>query len=196
NGAEYGLRQIELVRRLAVFHVEPLGQQRLAALDHVEIRDGQPGRGTQIDLHHVAAFVDRLVEPQDHVFANRIGIDSRDERDGGATRVRDLRLNFEVALLAPPRVHLAAEHLDVLLPPVGLAEPFRLWRNRELGQTGFVGPHLRERFFGGFLVCFVCFVAGSNGGFGKTREGRPNKIFFFFFPPPPRRLPVFLFVWV
>ena len=64
-----------LLHRLAVLDVEPAGQQRLAAADDVEIGGRHPGGGADVDVHGVAALIDRLVETQQDVLAERVGVD-------------------------------------------------------------------------------------------------------------------------
>src|SRR5262249_48858503 len=72
QGAKRLRRQVDLLERLAVLDVEPLGQQRLAILDQVEVDGGQASRRADVDGHAVAALVDGLVEAEQDIFAERV----------------------------------------------------------------------------------------------------------------------------
>jgi hypothetical protein len=83
-------RQIELVLGLALFHVEPLCQQRLPQFDHIQINVGHARRRADVDMQRFAALVDGLVQPQQHVLAEWLAVEGKRDHRRLALGVADL----------------------------------------------------------------------------------------------------------
>ena len=90
-------------------------------------------------------LVDRLVQPQQHVLAERFAVEGDGGLGRGALGVGGLGGQVEEVLLAPHLYLLAAQHLDVVLARRAGVELLRLGRDLELGQARLVGLEHGER---------------------------------------------------
>ena len=133
-------RQVEVVLGRAVLDVQPLRSAASARHDHVEVNRRQAGRGVDFDLEGFAALVDRLVQPQQHVLAQRFAGQARPWSGPGCpccpspSAVRSSNcFGTQTCGALPPSISIGR------WPEFALAEHFRLGRELELGQAGLVG---------------------------------------------------------
>ena len=170
--AEQARRQIEIVFGFAVLHVQPLRQHGLAGTHHVQVDGRQPRGGAHVHPDRLAGLVDRLVQPQQHVLAQRLAVQGDGRFRRGALGVGGLGGQVEEVLPAPHLDLLAAHHLNIVLARRAGVELLRPGRDLELGQSRRVGLERGERLAFRLIADPQLHVAPGRAavGVGRRRE--------------------------